>query len=90
AGRQREQPPDESRAMLHEFQDIIRGVVEEATATGACRADIDPTIATLGLLGMCNWSTRWYRKGGRLTMDAIANTMITMALDGLRPRQPGG
>lgn len=86
-GRREHEAAGDERSLLHAFQDIIRGVIEEAIACGACRADVDPTIAALGLLGMCNWSTRWYRRDGRLSMGEIADTFVSMALDGLRKQE---
>jgi AcrR family transcriptional regulator len=43
----------------------------------------DVRIATLGLLGMCNWLCQWYRPGGRLGADEIAGHFADLVLDGL-------
>ena len=75
---------DESRALNHRFETILRDLIAEAQAAGDCRPEIDPHIAALGLLGMCNWTTRWYRDDGRLSMSAIADNYIALAFAGLR------
>jgi AcrR family transcriptional regulator len=50
----------------------------------------DATIATLGVLGMCNWLCQWYRPGGRLNSAEIAGHFADMVLNGLRTsRAPG-
>jgi hypothetical protein len=44
---------------------------------------------TLSVLGSANWLTHWYRRGGRLSIEEIGDTIISMALDGLRaPAKP--
>ena len=50
------------------FEDII----EEGQAAGNFLADIDPKIATFGLLGMCNWLSQWYKAGGQYTPRQVA------------------
>ena len=74
----------DSRLLNRQFEGIICALISEARDSGDCRPEIDPRMATLALLGMCNWTTRWYRQDGRLAMDAIADNYLTMAFDGLR------
>jgi AcrR family transcriptional regulator len=40
----------------------------------------------LMILGMCNWMSRWYRKGGRLDTAALARQYASAILDGLVTR----
>jgi AcrR family transcriptional regulator len=44
----------------------------------------DVRIATLGLLGMCNWLCQWYHPGGRLGPAEIAGHFADLVLDGLK------
>jgi TetR/AcrR family transcriptional regulator, cholesterol catabolism regulator len=44
----------------------------------------DVRIATLGLLGMCNWLCQWYNPGGRLGPAEIAGHFADLVLDGLK------
>lgn len=74
----------EAHALSRRFEGILTALIAEAQAAGDCRQEIDPQIAALGLLGMCNWTTRWYRADGRLAMDAITDSFLRMAFDGLR------
>ncbi len=74
----------EYRRLSRAYEAALRGLVEEGITAGELRPDLDPKVATLGLLGMCNWLARWYHQDGRLSIDAIAGTLIAMALDGLR------
>jgi AcrR family transcriptional regulator len=78
----------EARALQHQYARIVSGVIREGQAAGAFRSDLDPTIAALGVLGACNWLTRWYKRGGRLGIDEVAEILVTMQLEGLRPHTP--
>ena len=44
----------------------------------------DVRIASLGVLGMCNWMCQWYRPNGRLGPLEIAERFADMVLTGLR------
>jgi AcrR family transcriptional regulator len=64
------------------YFDLIRDTVGELKASGRLR-DIDPTVAAFSLLGMILWLPRWYRQGGRLTQDRVADQMAELAVSGL-------
>jgi AcrR family transcriptional regulator len=49
----------------------------------------DVRIATLGVLGMCNWLCQWYRPGGRLGPAEIAGHFADLVLDGLSSSSRG-
>lgn len=53
------------------YQGLVQAVIEDGIARGEIR-DVDPQLATLALLGMCNWSYQWYRKDGSLRPQEIA------------------
>jgi AcrR family transcriptional regulator len=64
------------------YVDLIRDTLVELKAAGRLR-EVDPTVATFSLLGMILWLPRWFRQGGRLTQDAVANELARFALGGL-------
>jgi AcrR family transcriptional regulator len=64
------------------YFDLIRDTLVELKAAGRLR-DVDPTVATFGLLGMILWLPRWFRQGGRLDQEAVANEIANFALGGL-------
>jgi len=51
-----------------EFTRIIRTMKSKGHFKG-----LDPKIVTLGLLGMLNWTVKWYRKNGALNLPEISN-----------------
>ncbi len=58
----------------------------ELVKSGVARR-IDPAVATFAMLGMINWIYQWYRPGGRLDENALAEALTDMFLGGvLNPR----
>jgi AcrR family transcriptional regulator len=64
------------------YFDLIRDTLVELKAAGRLR-NVDPTVATFGLIGMILWLPRWFRQGGRLDQEAVANEIANFALGGL-------
>jgi len=57
--------------------------IEHGVSTGEFRP-VDPKIAAFGVLGMANWTSRWYSPGGRKSPAEIAMIIADMALVSLR------
>ena len=70
------------------YEKVIRRIITQGVRDGVFRDDLDPQVMTLSVLGSSNWLTLWYRRGGRLTIDEVADTIITMALDSLMAGKP--
>lgn len=62
----------------------LAAIVSEGIRSGVFRADLDPRLVMLGILGMHNWIHRWYVPGGRNTLTEIGDTFAEMILAGLR------
>lgn len=73
-------------ARRREFDQIVTALVAQALAEGDLRADIDPAMTTRLLFGMVNSIIEWYRPQGGLTAADLAETVATVAFDGLRIR----
>jgi AcrR family transcriptional regulator len=67
------------------YGDLWRGLLEEARAAGAIRADVDLSVTRMAIMGALNWSADWYRPG-RLTPEEIARDVAAMVIGGLAPR----
>lgn len=63
----------------------LLAIIEEGVAAKAFRADVDPRLAMLGILGMHNWIHRWYVPGGRNSLAEIGDAFAALVLAGLRP-----
>ena len=67
----------------------VTELVKQAQAEGDLRADVDPATAARLLFGMVNSLAEWYRprRGGA---DAMADTVVALAFEGLRTRAEDG
>jgi len=65
------------------FDHAVAKLVDEARVEGSLRADIDARTTTRLLFGMINSIVEWYRPGGPLTPDQLADDVITVAFDGV-------
>jgi len=83
-------PPPMRRRLeerMRVYVDLIRNTLQELKTAGRLTTT-DPAVAAFSLLGMILWLPRWFRQGGRLTQEAVANQIADMALSGLlRPQR---
>lgn len=68
------------------FDEMFRDTIRRGIDTGVFRADLDPHIVGLGLLGMCAWTYQWFRPGGQFSSSEVAGMFAALVLDGLHPR----
>lgn len=60
----------------------IRALLLEGRQDGSLRADLDPKLASLVVLGAVNWLGIWYRPDGPLGAEALAEQVVREALRG--------
>lgn len=70
------------RQQRERYRELVATVVERGVRGGEFTST-DVGIATLGVLGMCNWLAQWYRPGGRLSPQQVADYFAEMVLSGL-------
>jgi TetR/AcrR family transcriptional regulator, cholesterol catabolism regulator len=75
------------RTQRERYRELVSTVVERGVRLGEF-AGVDVGIATLALLGMCNWVAQWYRPGGRLEPGEISERFADLLLDGMAA-EPG-
>ena len=66
----------------------LTGLVREAAAEGTLRDDLDAELVTRLVFGTVNSLVEWYRPGGALSPDALAEQVTAVVFDGLLSR-PG-
>ena len=64
--------------------DALANFYREGVELGDFR-DIEPSVAVLGILGMCFWLTKWYQPKGRLTANADLRPAEYDTAGGLSP-----
>lgn len=72
------------RRVARRYEDILRGVIEAGIATGELRRDLEPRLATLALLGMCNAAMEWYGREPNASVARIADAFTDLALSGMK------
>jgi AcrR family transcriptional regulator len=70
------------RDQRERYRRLVEAVVARGVRSGEFGAT-DVAIATLAVLGMCNWIVQWYRPGGRLGPRQIADHFAELLLRGL-------
>ena len=67
-----------------EFDRIVTGLVRAAEHEGDVRTDVDPAVLSRLLFGTVNSLTEWYRPGGDLSADDLADAVVAITFSGLR------
>src|SRR5262245_9880445 len=67
------------------YFEYVRGVLRELEAVGRLQ-DIDPTVAAFSVVGAIMWLPQWFRPGGRLSSEEVAEETVQFITAGvLRP-----
>lgn len=67
------------------YTKVLRDTYAEGVSSGDL-LDIDPTVAVSTLLGATIWVYRWFRPGGRLSIEQVAEDVAELLLNGYRAR----
>ena len=73
-----------------EFDRQVPELVAKAARVGEVRGEIDPGLATRLIFGMVNSISEWYRTGREQPSTHLADTVPSLAMDGLLPRPTVG
>lgn len=65
------------------IQGILEQIVQQGVEEGRFLTE-SPKMATFAIVGMCNWLSTWYEKGGSSTSRRIAENFADLILNGLR------
>ena len=75
--------PSPDLGRLRAKRRAMRALFENVVAEGVRAREFavaDEKIATLAILGMCNWLFEWYRPRGRLRPEQLANELAERAV----------
>ena len=67
---------------------FLEKTFRELVRSGGARK-VDPSLAAFAMLGMINWIYQWYRPGGRLDEDTLADALTDLFLGGILGRPAG-
>ena len=82
------------RVISKRYEDAVIGIVESGFQDGSIRPAGSARVIAYGIIGMVNWTHRWYRDGasGMPSAAEIGRTFTEMVLTGLGsgpPAAPG-
>jgi AcrR family transcriptional regulator len=66
-----------------EYDQLFKQVYQKGVADGVFR-DIPPSLVVSSIIGMCNFTHAWYKPGGALSPERIADHYASILLDGCR------
>jgi AcrR family transcriptional regulator len=65
------------------YEKAVVAVVQQALNDGEIRPVASARVITYGIVGMVNWSHRWYRPTGGLSSEEIGEAYASILLEGL-------
>jgi AcrR family transcriptional regulator len=66
------------------FDQAVIGIVQQGLDDGSLKSKGGTaSVISFGIIGMCNWSHRWYKPAGKLSAETIGSVFADMILDGL-------
>ncbi len=65
------------------FDDAVINIIQAGLDDGSLRTKANAKLLAIGIIGMCNWSHRWFDPSRRLDGDKIAAAFSDMVIDGL-------
>lgn len=74
----------EIRQIWDSYGDLWTQLVTEGQNAGEFRSELDPKMVAFGLLGMCNWVSRWYDPDKSVSIQEIVETYFSLATIGLK------
>ncbi len=83
-------PPSQRRLVnqrRREYVRYVRDTLAELQAAGRI-APVDATVAAYSIIGVISWLPHWFRAGGRLTGQAVAEEVVKYVVGGLRLDDP--
>ncbi len=71
------------RALNHRFDVAVVSIIQEGLDRGIFKSAGDAKLLAAGVVGVCNWSHRWFEPSRKYRAADIANVFADMVIDGL-------
>ncbi|WLR52617.1 TetR/AcrR family transcriptional regulator [Bacillus tianshenii] len=69
------------RQKRYQFRTILFDVVEEGIRQGEFRSELPVDITGMSILGIVNWTYKWYRRDGKKSIDEIGSIFTDFILN---------
>lgn len=63
-----------------QFKQIVIKAIDEGKRSGEFREDIPVEITAMAILGMVNWTYKWYQQSGIKSIDEIGDIFVNLIL----------
>jgi AcrR family transcriptional regulator len=73
----------EMQPIWDDYERLWIEIIEEGQKKGVFDKSLEPRIAHLGILGLCNWAARWYKPGESLPVPDLIDMYNRMVLRSL-------
>lgn len=73
-------------AQVAKYRKLWLQLIQKGISEGVFRKDIDTKIIVLSILGITNWTTRWFRPGGDYLAKDIGVMYTQLILNGLKAK----
>ncbi|WP_404332688.1 TetR/AcrR family transcriptional regulator [Mesobacillus maritimus] len=70
-----------------DYRKLLTQVIREGQEKGEFRAEVPAEISTMAIIGMVNWTYKWFNKDGPLTIESIAQIFNDLLLHSLLTEQ---
>ncbi|MDQ0350742.1 AcrR family transcriptional regulator [Alkalibacillus filiformis] len=74
---------DKIKSKRDQFKQIVIEVIQEGQNEGEIRKELPTIITGMSILGMVNWTYKWYKRDGDLSIDDIAEVYIDILFKGV-------
>ncbi|BDG61349.1 TetR/AcrR family transcriptional regulator [Caldinitratiruptor microaerophilus] len=64
------------------YNRLVERIYQEGVEQGVFRP-LDPPLVIRTVLGACNWFYRWYRPGGRMSLEEMADFFVDVLFNGI-------
>ena len=68
------------------YEKLWTKLIADGQASGEFIVSGDPKMVSFGILGMCNWLSRWYKPDGSTSIEQLIDTYFKLVGEGLLPR----
>jgi AcrR family transcriptional regulator len=75
---------DEALSYGQRYSDAVTAIVQEGLDAGFFSSSVPSNVLAFGIIGMVNWTHRWFKPGRSLTGRAIGEAYTDMVLAGLK------
>lgn len=73
----------ELKEIWSNYDELWCKLIREGQAAGVFKQELDAKMVAFGLLGMCNWVSRWYDPSREATIAQITDTFAELASTGV-------